>query len=53
MKYSDLIKSVDTVKALSILGFEAAQNGAYVKYPCHKCSHWQMIKVVSLNSVCV
>jgi hypothetical protein len=35
MKYSDLIKAVDTVKALSIIGLTSEQNGAYIKYPCH------------------
>lgn len=45
MRYNDLLNAVDTAKALSILSIhDTTQNGAYVKYPCHKCGKQAVIK---------
>jgi len=44
MKYLATLQSVDTVKALGLINLEAAQQGAYVKYPCHKCGKQAVIK---------
>ena len=44
MNYIDTLHSVNTGKALQILGFQSSQHGAYLKYPCHKCGKEAVIK---------
>jgi len=37
MNYVNTLQAVDTMKALSLVGIEGGQSGAYIRYPCTKC----------------
>ena len=37
MKYLETLQAIDTMKALTLIGVEGGQSGAYVHYPCTKC----------------
>jgi len=43
MNYTETLQSVDTLKALKLLGFEAEQKGAYLYFPC-SCGDKKIIK---------
>ena len=43
MNYTETLQSVDTLKALKLLGFEAEQKGAYLYFPCN-CGDKKVIK---------
>jgi hypothetical protein len=43
MNYTETLQSVDTLKALKLLGLEAEQKGAYVYFPC-SCGDKKVIK---------
>ena len=43
MNYTETLQSVDTLKALKLLGFEAEQKGAYIYFPC-SCGEKRVIK---------
>lgn len=44
MKYLRLMNSVDTLKALEVLGLEAKAKGAYYRFRCPKCEEEAIIK---------
>ena len=44
MNYRDTMKSVDTMKALIILGLEGKPQGAYIYFDCHNCQKKAGIK---------
>jgi len=43
MNYTETLQSVDTLKALKLLGFEAEQKGAYIYFPC-SCGEKGLLK---------
>jgi len=43
MNYTETLQSVDTLKALKLLGFEVEQKGAYIYFPC-SCGEKRIIK---------
>ena len=43
MNYTETLQTVDTVKALKLLGLEAEQKGAYIYFPC-SCGEKKVIK---------
>jgi len=44
MNYKDTLQAVDTLKALSVLGIESIQNGAYIFIDCPNCTQKAAIK---------
>jgi len=44
MNYTETLQSVDTLKALKLLGIEGEQKGAYVYYKCINCDDQAVIK---------
>jgi predicted SprT family Zn-dependent metalloprotease len=43
MNYTETLQTVDTLKALKLLGIEAEQKGAYIYFPC-SCGNTKVIK---------
>ncbi len=44
MNYQAILQAVDTTKALKLINIEETRQGAYIKYPCHKCGKQAVIK---------
>jgi len=43
MNYTETLQTVDTLKALKLLGIESEQKGAYIYFPC-SCGDKKVIK---------
>jgi len=43
MKYLETLQAIDTMKALTLIGVEGGQSGAYVHYPCTKCEEGKAV----------
>ena len=49
MNYQAMLQAVDTTKALKLINIEETRQGAYIKYPCHKCGKQAVIKAFVEN----
>ena len=47
MTYKEILQTVDTLKALALLGIEAVAQGAYAKFACPSCKGKAAIKLYS------